>query len=88
MKRGSKLSGVLHMLVHMAEYDTPVTSVVLARAMNTNPGRDPHDHERLGNYWESEALLVEWARLKWREVDRKGFPDHHQSLNEKACGRE
>lgn len=37
MRRDSKLSGVLHVLLHMAEYDTPVTSEVLARAMNTNP---------------------------------------------------
>ncbi|MGC0054348.1 Rrf2 family transcriptional regulator [Brucella pituitosa] len=37
MKRGSKLSGVLHVLLHMAEYQKPVTSEVLAKAMGTNP---------------------------------------------------
>lgn len=37
MKRDSRLSGVLHVLLHMAEQDGPVTSEVLARAMNTNP---------------------------------------------------
>lgn len=37
MKRDSRLSGVLHVLLHMAEYDGPVTSEVLAKAMNTNP---------------------------------------------------
>lgn len=37
MKRDSRLSGVLHVLLHMAEYDGPVTSEVLARAMQTNP---------------------------------------------------
>jgi Rrf2 family protein len=37
MKRDSRLSGVLHLLLHMAEHDGPVTSDVLAKAMNTNP---------------------------------------------------
>ena len=37
MKRDSRLSGILHVLLHMAEHREPVTSEVLARAMNTNP---------------------------------------------------
>lgn len=37
MKRDSRLSGVLHVLLHMAEHDGPVTSDALARAMDTNP---------------------------------------------------
>lgn len=37
MKRDGKLSGVLHMLLHMAETREPATSEALARAMNTNP---------------------------------------------------
>ena len=37
MKRDSKLSGVLHVLLHMAEHKGPVTSEVLAKAMTTNP---------------------------------------------------
>jgi DNA-binding IscR family transcriptional regulator len=37
MIRDSRLSGVLHVLLHMAESDGPVTSEVLARAMQTNP---------------------------------------------------
>lgn len=37
MKRDSKLSGVLHVLLHMAEMNGPATSETLARAMNTNP---------------------------------------------------
>lgn len=37
MKRDSRLSGVLHVLLHMAEQPTPQTSETLARAMNTNP---------------------------------------------------
>ena len=37
MKRDSRLSGVLHVLLHMAEQDGPVTSEVLAKAMSTNP---------------------------------------------------
>jgi Rrf2 family protein len=31
------LSGVLHVLLHMAQNDGPVTSEVLAKAMDTNP---------------------------------------------------
>jgi DNA-binding IscR family transcriptional regulator len=37
MKRDSKLSGVLHVLLHMVEHRGPVTSETLARVMNTNP---------------------------------------------------
>ncbi|MGD9904443.1 MAG: Rrf2 family transcriptional regulator [Vicinamibacterales bacterium] len=37
MRRDSRLSGVLHLLLHLAEHDGPVTSAVLARAMDTNP---------------------------------------------------
>lgn len=31
------MSGILHVLLHMAEHDGPVTSEVLAKAMSTNP---------------------------------------------------
>lgn len=37
MMRDSRLSGVLHVLLHMAEHDAPATSETLARAMQTNP---------------------------------------------------
>jgi DNA-binding IscR family transcriptional regulator len=37
VKRDDKLSCVLHMLLHMAESQAPLTSETLARAMNTNP---------------------------------------------------
>lgn len=37
MKRDSKLSGVLHVLLHMAELGKPVTSETMAQAMRTNP---------------------------------------------------
>lgn len=37
MNRDTRLSGVLHALLHMAEQEGPVTSEVLARAMRTNP---------------------------------------------------
>jgi DNA-binding IscR family transcriptional regulator len=37
MKRDSKLSAVLHVLLHMAEMDGPATSESLAVAMHTNP---------------------------------------------------
>ncbi len=37
MRRDSRLSDVLHVLLHMARQDTPATSKVLAKAMRTNP---------------------------------------------------
>ncbi|QIL90603.1 transcriptional regulator [Microbulbifer sp. SH-1] len=37
MKRDSRLSGVLHVLLHMAEIDGPATSESLADMMQTNP---------------------------------------------------
>lgn len=37
MKRDSRLSGLLHILLHMAEQAGPVTSEVLAKATDTNP---------------------------------------------------
>lgn len=37
MNRDSRLSGVLHVLLHMAERQGPVTSETLARVMQTNP---------------------------------------------------
>ena len=37
MKRDSRLSGVLHVLLHMAEQGGPATSEALAKAMDTNP---------------------------------------------------
>jgi Rrf2 family protein len=37
MKRDSRLSGVLHVLLHMAKQSGPATSEVLAKAMSTNP---------------------------------------------------
>lgn len=37
MKRDSRLSGVLHVLLHMAEANGPVTSEAMAKMMQTNP---------------------------------------------------
>lgn len=37
MKRDSKLSGILHVLLHMAEKRAPVTSEDLSKMMSTNP---------------------------------------------------
>lgn len=37
MKKDSRLSGVLHCLLHVAELGRPATSEWLARAMQTNP---------------------------------------------------
>jgi DNA-binding IscR family transcriptional regulator len=37
MNLDTRLSAILHILLHMAEYDRPVTSDLLAKAMQTNP---------------------------------------------------
>lgn len=37
MKRDTRLSGVLHLLLHLAQQGGPVTSEALAKAINTNP---------------------------------------------------
>ncbi|MBX3162162.1 MAG: Rrf2 family transcriptional regulator [Deltaproteobacteria bacterium] len=37
MRRDSRLSGVLHVLLHMAQEEGPMTSEVLAKAMDTHP---------------------------------------------------
>lgn len=37
MKRDSRLSSVLHALLHMADHEGPVTSEALAQCLNTNP---------------------------------------------------
>jgi Rrf2 family protein len=37
MRRDTRLSGVLHVLLHMAEQKAPLTSEALAKAMDTNP---------------------------------------------------
>ncbi len=37
MKRDSRLSSVLHALLHMAEHDGPMTSEMLAQCLSTNP---------------------------------------------------
>lgn len=37
MKRDSRLSGVLHLLLHLAEREEPTTSETLAKALRTNP---------------------------------------------------
>jgi len=37
MKRDNRLSGILHVLLHMTELRGPATSEMLAKAMDTNP---------------------------------------------------
>ncbi len=37
MKRDSRLSGVLHVLLHMTEQETAMTSELLAKSLQTNP---------------------------------------------------
>ncbi len=77
MKRDSRLSGVLHVLLHMAELDRPATSEMLAKAMQTNPvvirrimaGLRERGHVRAekghGGGW---TLACDLARLTLRDV--------------------
>ena len=37
MNRDTRLSDVLHVLLHLGQVEEPVTSEVLARSMGTNP---------------------------------------------------
>lgn len=37
MNRDTRLSGVLHVLLHLGHVETPLTSEVLAKTMGTNP---------------------------------------------------
>ena len=37
MRRDSRLSGVLHVLLHMGQHEGPLTSEQMAKAMDTNP---------------------------------------------------
>lgn len=37
MRRDSRLSGVLHVLLHMAQHEGPLTSEHMAKSMDTNP---------------------------------------------------
>jgi len=37
MNKDTRLSDVLHVLLHMAQFDEPLTSDVLAKSMGTNP---------------------------------------------------
>jgi Rrf2 family protein len=37
MNKDTRLSDVLHVLLHMAQFDEPLTSEVLAKSMGTNP---------------------------------------------------
>ena len=77
MRRDSRLSGVLHVLLHMAEQKEPVTSEALAKAMDTNAvvirrimaGRRDHGHVRSekghGGGW---TLARDLATISLRDV--------------------
>ena len=84
MKRDSRLSGVLHVLLHMAEMSHPVTSEALAKAMHTNPvvvrrimsGLREHGYVRSekghGGGW---TLVCDLTRVTLRDIyDALGGP--------------
>lgn len=85
MRRDSRLSGVLHVLLHMAQQDGPVTSEVLAKAMDTNPvvirrilsGLKEHGYVRSekghGGGW---SLACDLAEVTLRDIyDALGGPE-------------
>lgn len=85
MRRDSRLSGVLHVLLHMAQQDGPVTSEVLAKAMDTNPvvirrilaGLKKHGYVRSekghGGGW---SLACDLAEVTLRDIyDALGGPE-------------
>ena len=77
MKRDSRLSGVLHVLLHMAQQPGPFTSETLAKAMDTNPVvirrvmaglRDlgyVHSEKGHGGGW---TLSCGLSTVTWRDV--------------------
>ena len=77
MRRDSRLSGVLHVLLHMHAHDGPMTSAALAHAMTTNPvvvrrilaGLREHGYVRSekghGGGW---TLACDPARVTLRDV--------------------
>lgn len=77
MRRDSRLSGVLHVLLHMHAHDGPMTSAELAHAMTTNPvvvrrilaGLREHGYVRSekghGGGW---TLACDPARVTLRDV--------------------
>jgi DNA-binding IscR family transcriptional regulator len=77
MRRDSRLSGVLHVLVHLAERGAPVTSEALAKVMDTNPvvirrlmaGLRDHGYVRSekghGGGW---ALACDLSRVTLRDI--------------------
>lgn len=84
MRSDSRLSGVLHVLLHMAERSTPSTSETLALAMSTNPvvirrimsGLREHGYVRSekghGGGW---SIACDLARVTLRDVyDALGQP--------------
>ena len=84
MKRDSRLSGVLHVLLHMAEQGAPMTSEQLAKAMQTHPVvirrilgglRDAgfvHSEKGHGGGW---TIASDLARVTMRDIyDAIGCP--------------
>ncbi|MFC3231195.1 Rrf2 family transcriptional regulator [Marinibaculum pumilum] len=85
MKRDSRLSDVLHVLLHMAEAGGPVTSEVLAKAMGSHPvvvrrtlaGLRRQGHVRSekghGGGW---SLACDLAQVTLRDIhEALGAPD-------------
>jgi len=85
MRRDSRLSGVLHVLLHMAEQSGPQTSEALARAMRTNPVvvrrimaglRDQgfvHSEKGHGGGW---TIVRDFAEVTLRDIyDALGQPE-------------
>lgn len=85
MRRDSRLSGVLHVLLHMAEAEAPVTSEAMAKAMQTNPvvirrimaglrdARFVHSEKGHGGGW---TIARDLASITLRDIyDALGAPE-------------
>ena len=77
MRRDSRLSGVLHVLLHMAQQSGPVTSEILAKAMDTNPvvirrtmaGLRDHGYVRSGKgHGGGWALACDLSKVTLRDI--------------------
>src|SRR3546814_3708946 len=95
MKRDSRLSGVLHVLLHMAEHRAPMTSEQLAKAMPTHPVvirrilgglRDAgfvHSEKGHGGGW---TIATELSAITMRDVyDALGRPGLMARIGRASC---
>lgn len=85
MKRDSRLSSVLHALLHMAEHDRPITSEALAKCMSTNPvvvRRTMAGLREAGFVRSDKGHSGGWSLA--RDLEQVTLRDVHEALGEPA----